>query len=327
MKKQWLLSLIFTFICGITYGQNLIRVNNDPAADPDYLALQEANNNASNGDTIYVEGSASPYEGANITKSLTIIGPGFFLSENDSTQANGLEANIGDINLNAGSAGSVLTGLKGSSIIINVNNIVISRCNISSLISFEQEVDNILVLQNYVSAIQTGSGKITNGIFSNNLVGSYISTSDLCGPLQVINNVFYNYGSFIYVFNSNVSNNIIAYPAGSITENSGTTITYNLFAGDGVNVNGNQYNVDMDNVFVDFNGNLGFSTDGKWQLKAGSPAIGAGAGGVDCGAFGGTTPYVLSGQPAVPRIYEASIAGTAYSDQGLQCTIKVKSGE
>ena len=42
------------------------------------------------------------------------------------------------------------------------------------------------------------------------------------------------------------------------------------------------------------------STDGRYKLKAGSPAIGYGVGGVDCGIYGGPEPYVLSGMPTVP---------------------------
>ena len=83
----------------------------------------------------------------------------------------------------------------------------------------------------------------------------------------------------------------------------------------------------MANVFVDFSGSLNYSDDAKWKLKTGSPAIGAGVSGVDCGAFGGPTPYVLSGVPNLPHIYEATIPGTAYSNLGLACTIKIKSGK
>ena len=112
-----------------------------------------------------------------------------------------------------------------------------------------------------------------------------------------------------------------------IQENTGNTINNNILAYDGTNANGNQYNVNMANVFVDYNDTQGYSTDGKWQLKTGSPAIGAGINGVDCGVFGGVNPYVLSGIPALPHIYEAAISGTAYSNEGLSCTIKVKSGK
>lgn len=114
---------------------------------------------------------------------------------------------------------------------------------------------------------------------------------------------------------------------GDIAINTGNTISNNILAADGTDANGNQYNVDMATVFADFDGSLEYSTDAKWQLKAGSPAIGAGTGGEDCGAFGGVTPYVLSGIPALPHIYDATIPSTASSQEGLPVTIKVKSGE
>ncbi|MCK4754754.1 MAG: right-handed parallel beta-helix repeat-containing protein, partial [Calditrichia bacterium] len=62
-------------------------------------------------------------------------------------------------------------------------------------------------------------------------------------------------------------------------------------------------------------------------LKNGSPAIGAGSGGTDCGAFGGLSPYILSGIPNLPHIYEADVPASASSESGLQVTIKVKSGD
>jgi len=50
------------------------------------------------------------------------------------------------------------------------------------------------------------------------------------------------------------------------------------------------------------------SFDTRLKLKAGSPASGTGlsVGTVinpDCGAFGGTDPYIPSGIPAIPTIY------------------------
>ena len=327
MKTHCLLSIIFSLVCGITFGQHLIRGNNNPTADADYASLQEANDNAADGDTIYMEGSTTDYEGANISRRLTIIGPGYFLSENDSTQASALEANIGDIYLNAGSAGSVLTGIKGYTVYINADNIAVTRCNLIN-VYFNGEIDNILVLQNHVSSIGVSTGTITNGIISNNIIEYSISAGSTSGPLQITNNVItYLYTYPISVYNSSIANNIICSSSYMIQENTGNTITNNILGYDGTDAGGNRHNVAMANVFVDYNGNLGYSTDGKWQLKPGSPATGAGVSGVDCGAFGGVTPYVLSGLPALPRIYEAAIAATAYSGEGLSCTIKVKSGK
>jgi hypothetical protein len=333
MKKIFLIIIGVLLMGEISYCQNLIRVNNNPGIDADYTNLQDANDNAKDGDTIYVEGSTTDYAGANLSKKLTIIGPGYFLSENDSTQANGLQAMFnGAINFNAGSGGSVITGctIESYYLYITVDNISIIRCN-AYQIYINADVDNILILQNYVDYIGTSinNGKITNSVISNNIVYREIKCGSNSGQLQISNNIIFytsSYSNTINVYNSSITNNIICSPTNSIYENTGNTITNNILASDGANANGNQYNVVMANVFADYNGTQGYSTDGKWQLKNGSPAIGAGVSGVDCGAYGGVQPYVLSGLPDLPHIYEASIPATANSDEGLNITIKVKSG-
>ena len=96
--------------------------------------------------------------------------------------------------------------------------------------------------------------------------------------------------------------------------------------------NGNVANVDINTLFVDYNGNLGYSNDSRWQLTpysvilgAPSPAIGAADDGGDCGIFGGAEPYVLSGLPAVPAIFEFDSHLTGTSSGGLNVNVKVKS--
>jgi hypothetical protein len=329
MKKQLLLSLIFVLFCGFLSGQHLKRVNNNPGADPDYATLQAANDAASNGDTIYVEGSPTDYDGADISKKLVIIGPGYLLTDNDSTQAFGIGATFkSDINFNAGAAGSIITGCKiKNSVNLNVNDISIIRCNVQN-VSCNSEINNILILQNYVNAIYSSYYDVTNSVISNNIVAGSINFTSGSGNLQIVNNVCtYGYGNAISVYNASIANNIITSTTYGIIVNTGNAINNNILAFAGTNANGNQYNVVMANVFVDFSGSLNYSDDGKWNLKTGSPAIGAGVSGIDCGAFGGPTPYVLSGVPNLPHIYEATIPGTAYSNLGLACTIKIKSGK
>ena len=77
-----------------------------------------------------------------------------------------------------------------------------------------------------------------------------------------------------------------------------------------------KYNVANAGVLPAGSGNLNWqsniivgtgSEDGKYMLKAGSPALAAGEpiGGEtpDCGAFGTADPYRLSGIPPVPAVY------------------------
>ena len=85
--------------------------------------------------------------------------------------------------------------------------------------------------------------------------------------------------------------------------------------------NTNMMDVDMSTVFL---GPIESSTEGQWQLKDGSPALEAGVNGVDAGMFGGSTPYVLSGIPSIPNIYELNVDEVGTSEGGLKVTIKVK---
>ncbi len=338
MKKFFLVILGVLLFGVISYCQNLIRVNNNPGIDADYTNLQDANDNASNGDTIYVEGSETEYFGADINKSVTIIGPGYLLTENPNTQANGLESKFsGNINFNEGSAGSSIIGCNLGNygyMFINVDEVKIIRCFVNGIYpSYIGEITNIVILQNYIiKEIKTASSSssITNSIISNNIILGYILFSSNSGSIQIANNVFSANPNFsIDCYNSTIQNNIICNErANAIYTNSGNTIINNILAYDGTDDNGNLYNIDMLNVFTAYNDySAGISTDGKWQLKAGSPAIGAGVADVDCGAFGGAEPYVLSGLPNLPHIYEATIPATANSGDGLSVTIKVKSGQ
>ena len=76
----------------------------------------------------------------------------------------------------------------------------------------------------------------------------------------------------------------------------------------------------MTTVFIDPNVFL----DKNFILKAGSPAIGAGAGGIDAGAFGGPSPYHLSVQPNVPAIYKL-VAPAVVTGASLTVTVSTKS--
>ncbi len=66
-------------------------------------------------------------------------------------------------------------------------------------------------------------------------------------------------------------------------------------------------------------------TDAFWQLKPGSPALGKGLAGVDMGAFGGSTPYILGGVPARPRLTRLSAPAVADSASGLRFEVDAQS--
>lgn len=310
--------LILIVLLGITAtaaSAKIWRVDNVNQAD--FSILQEAHDGAEGGDTLYVTGSVNHYGGLTLEKTLYIFGPGYFLGENPETQANLSPATTGggDISFNPGSEGSLIAGINDPNrIFVNTNDIVISRCKVGGEVWIGDNSSNIIVSQNYLWRFHQRGGNL-NIFINNNII-----TDDLSVPAsssaEISNNVVNRMSS---LHNSNVTNNIRRSTFGGGSNNQ---IFNNIAADDAWGTeNGNQANVDMSTVFV---GEGESSTDGQWQLAENSPAIGAGLGGADIGAFGGLTPYILSGIPSIPAIYFFNAPLTGSTKGGLQVQLKTK---
>ncbi|TAD82826.1 MAG: hypothetical protein EAY75_15800 [Bacteroidetes bacterium] len=125
----------------------------------------------------------------------------------------------------------------------------------------------------------------------------------------MVRNNFFSGG--ITIHNTYFANNI-AINIGTASFTATSSLIRNNIS-QGANVfpagNGNQGNFTIAQIML----NTG-STDGRFRLAAGSPAIGAGesVGGItpDCGPFGTADPYRLSGIPAIPTIYSLTVPGS-----------------
>jgi hypothetical protein len=341
MKK---LTAIFLMLCFFSAGATSWRLNNNPAVDADFTTFQAAHDAASAGDTIFVEGTGDQNHYGNITisKKLIIIGPGFFLNENDSTYANPIFARFLSIYIQPTAAGTEIYGLYINTVDANTNqlrirasDVIVSRnffhFHSYNTIRLDANVENVSITQNYAYQIETASNSIVanNILISNNYVYYSINLNNLSSAIISNNIIRVN---IVNVFYSQIKNNIIyEYHGGDFlsVNNTGNFVAYNLAAGALVAGTtygpGNVGNVNMANVFVGYPTQGSNSTDGRWMLKEGSPAIGAGEGGIDCGMFGGPLPYVLSGLPAIPRIYEAIVPSAGSTTSGLPVIIKAKS--
>ncbi|NOZ74166.1 MAG: hypothetical protein GXO90_02150 [FCB group bacterium] len=311
------------------------RVNPEQLAGPDYTTLQAAHDAASTGDTLSVEPSFG-YGDLTVTKRLVIIGPGYFLGQNPEAQANFTSAGVGNITLNSGSENTIITGLWIMGYItVNTDNIIIKRNLIQAsysnyLITINSGVSNTTIKQNYINNTYSyrkciDVASISQAIIANNYVGgtgtnySYPAiNSTNTSVVTIENNVI---DGDLTIYDASVKNNILI--AGTV---SGTSSgwSYNI-ANDGQfgSANGNQTVTDMTTVF-EYSG----STDGQWKLKTGSPAIAAGGDGVDCGMFGSSEPYVLSGIPGpLPIIYYLQTTGEGTESAGLQIRLKAKVGD
>ena len=291
MKKIFtLLSIPCLVLFSLTVHAKIWRVNNNLGITADFTTFNAAANSASvlAGDTLYMEPSNTQYSTGSftLTKRLVVVGPGFFLDPasastpgNAGLQVTTFDSEIAFIRFGAGS-----------------DAITIRKC----------------FFNNGVNISGVVAATVTNFVCENNIFynGAYITLTTLSGSGNIVRNNSIVGGNAFTLSNTYVANNIFA--VGSQCTFANCTIKNNLFQiaqtlpGTAV---GNQLSVNMANVYV--GGSTG-SLDSRTALKAGSPALAAGLtiGAVvtpDCGAFGATDPYKLSGIPNIPSIYAMTV--------------------
>lgn len=324
--------LLVAVITRNVQAQTVRRVSNALGANAPYTTISAAIAASADGDIILVEGSQFDYnEAITLTKRVTIQGPGNFLNENTGLQANPYSAYNGanSFTFNAGSAGSIMSGMRINSMNINTSNITISGNRIQNSLLINTTSSNISISGNYIGGTLRSFANVTNLLIANNYVGggiNFFSPSIGVVVLGVVtNNVIDANG---VMENSTITNNIFIntnpFNNPPITSTLNSTVQNNVFiassqpGADGTNI----FGVAFASLFVGLTGN---TTDTQWRLKSGSPAIGAGTGGTDCGMYGGTTPYKVSGIAAgQPTIYSLTTPGTAPANGTLNVKVSAK---
>jgi len=330
---------IFTLLlfAGIlsTAEAKIWRINNNPGVTADFSTFNGAATSASvvAGDTIYLEASPTNYATGSftLTKRLVVIGLGFLLDpSNTSFPGNaGLQASVNNakldfIRIGDGANGSKFIGVQFTSgpyinSSANPHNLVFEKCYGSSFFPYFENnttYSNIVIRKCFIQNTgisSSGGATITNFTCENNIFwGSYITLPNLSGTNNIVRNNSFTASGSNSISNAYVANNIFG--TGSEVAFVNCTIKNNLFQIAQTlppTATGNLINVNMTNVYV---GGTTGSLDSRMVLKTGgaNPAI---AGGVtigavvspDCGAFGATDPYKLSGIPNIPSIYSLTV--------------------
>jgi len=353
MKKLFLFAA--TILLYVNCFGKIWRVNNNSGITADFTTLQAAHNGANAGDTIYLESSPTSYGSLTASKKIIIIGTGYFLDQNTGLQAFTLTSKVGSITLNGvssgnpsgGSSGSIIEGLtfEGNTVYVNANDIVIRKNYFGSFngnspdwttgainIGYNWSVSNTIISQNFACYINNNQPS-TGILIMNNFIEYGLAygegTTNQClvlhvNTIAIVKNNIFRRGA-VLAYNSNFTNNIMytGYFSGS-----GNLISNNLAGVTQFGTSdGNQSNVSMASVFE-----LAGSYDAFYKLKAGSPALGAGYGStaqnpVDAGMYGGSTPYVLSGIPAIPSIYFFANQPVGSNSDPIDVQIKVRSNK
>jgi len=315
-KKKVSAIVLCTAIFVVNLSAKVITVDNNPGSVAMFDNFADAYNSAEDGDTILLAGSSRSYSAPTIYKRIHVRGPGYYLAEN------GVEGvNLHDAKVNLRFSSSATFGDSSGSSVRGI------ECQLSVAEGVSVSVSNCIVNSTggrfYAAGVQLSdcvfvfSGfTIYSGVFIEN---SIIRVSiNLQEGSSVRNSVVTNAGNLNGDFQSTISDCILMSDSlsragfadrfeGSISHC--VAIGGNFLPEGFGNVNGQI----AQDVFE-----LGDSPDGQYRLVAGSPAIDAGTNGQDIGAFGGASPYRLSGLPNLPRITGLTVDALASDANGLE---------
>ncbi|HRC33120.1 MAG TPA: hypothetical protein PK736_06725 [Bacteroidia bacterium] len=352
--RIWRINVLSNYQANGPWGDNF----GGNASNPVFKNIGDAHSNTNlvqNGDTLYLEGCPQgvSFPGVTITRPLVIIGTGYYLTINANTSNDLLQSRLVYIYFNAGSAGSQIIGveLTGSyNTQVNTDNITIKRCyiNSSTNIFVLNNVKDININQNFFDNTNsnTNSGitfssynapgaglTIRNNIFKRTLLVR--SGNTIYDVAKCDNNIFdcpYLAGGSVIMKCASFKNNIIKTPAITLNINEGISsskVAYNTIATQTQLDTAAGYNnkylsvANMSNLFVTPTASI----DGNYRTK-GNIYDYKGNDNAPRGAFGGasvTARYTLSGNAAIPIVYDISTTGVATQANGLQVIIKARS--
>ena len=297
MKKITMLTL-FLVVMVFSLNAEIFRVNNTPTAFAPYSSIDAAVTAATAGDTILVEGGDYSYSIYYLRKSLTILGPGNSYS-NNANWNNSRARILGDMNIQSGAEGTIISGFGSLHIQISCNNVTIEN-SIGTITS--NGATDLNIRRCIVNLDLSGGNVICHNC--------KISTLENSSELYLFNNVItMNYSANVQ--NTYAYNNIFTSSGFAINQstNIDNIFQYNVCAGDFLSpFMNNILNVNMDTQFTQG------PNDTYYELTNDSVAIGAGMNGEDCGMFGGVTPYTPDGLPwQIPTITEFEVTESANS--------------
>lgn len=306
------------------------------------------------GDTIMVYGQngSAPWAFNNLNKKLVIIGSGYF--HYPSTSWTNFNPNLQNyqpashvyIRLEAGSDGTQVTGCympsyNSYSVLANnngatsLNNVKFSNCYFVAYVNMTNgNFDNWEFSRCYFqtnidadnSTAKLTNFKIFNSLFSNTSAQLYLSA--IPGQFGIIENCNFTGGRLNLNNHSFIIQNCIfshSYLNSNYSASTFNNCVFDNTPSPAVNGSGNVLAVNNTNLYVAYPTQGTFSNDERFKLKAGSPAIGVGISGVDCGAFGGVNPYKLSGIPAIPAVYKLTAPGSSANSNPYTITFSIRS--
>ena len=343
MKTSTFFAAALVCCVGLTIASeasaNSWRVNYDKRANADFQDLNAAmaDSRVSNGDTLYMDKRSTISTEQTITKSVTVIGPGYFIGENDADEAYFSNTIYID------AEGVKLTGLHTSDIYVRENNTVIERCRVTGNITAQEkyENDNAYIC----SCFLTGSitGQKANGSDGWNVLNNIFYLSELKTCVDQFDNILIDHNTFNLQYynwtpqaigesitNSIITNNIIFQGYGK----SNPVRCANPELQNAINNNVSNYSFDdsesyPNNLIIsglkvtELFKAIGSAASDSYYNRVGYSDIDSyGTDGLACGVTNGGYPYVLHGYPLyVPRFESINVPSQPGEDGKLHINL------
>ncbi len=330
MKKFIFLPLVLFSI--LSFGQARFVVQNGTTKV--FSNINSAITAANAGDTLYIPGGGFAIANTNIDKTLHWIGAGHYP---DSTSATGQTRITSSLNFSGNCdnssfegiyfVGNLVFGSSGNDAV----NVSIKKCRVAGELYLRAHTTDSAGIDFHIKESVLGrvfgnygsNCLIEKTMFFGNVHYFYQSVFDHC-IFAVPGEVLYK-SSFCMIKNS-----AIAYGQ-NFSYSSNIELYYNLFQSslpyDPVTStftgSNNLTNVGHANVFKTIIGNVfDFSYNNNYNLKAGSPGIGAAEDGTDMGIYGSALPYKDGAVPFYPHIRNVQIDNSATNGQlGVKITV------
>lgn len=276
------------------------RISDRTDIDVDFHSIEEAmkDERVQDGHTLYIERGTN-LGNAEITKSVNVIGPGYDLADESKN------ANISELWINA--EGATIVGIVSYDIYVNNTNISIKNCKINNVYGNNTNNDNDFCrihscfidgcVQGFSSEGFTFDWTLTNNIMTGSSMGGIKDLEDATIDHNTIFSGSTNCYPLYEIVSSTVTNNIAysnyfnqwEYPVDCLEKVSGSEMSYNIISYgdyDGNLAQEDYYKIlsctgddSSEDYYTPVGVSLGYSTDGT-----------------DCGAFGGSEPYVKGGK-------------------------------
>lgn len=312
------------------------RINNNAAAAPDFASINAAMSSADvlAGDTLYLDPGTSLSGEQNVSKQVTIVGPGYFRTDTPHAFAY-LQSYLYITAASTKVEGVIMLGETR----IQAPNVTIERCKCTTIdVGYYQRNAQYCTIRQCYGGRIVGQGSSNNG-YNHHLLSSYCT---------IENNILISSSNCIYnLYLPKIRRNYIKETASSFPfhDLNSATITDNIiintyetgvrlfsYVSNSVNVShnvmsGTENASYPDNIYGEIEADIFTLTgmnDQRYQLKDDSPAKGYASDEGDCGPYGGLTPYVAGGLPNGYPYYTKAIIPAKSKDGKVNVSLKIK---